>query len=305
MKWEKRGLVFAPSGQYDWMRSHAANPVAEHLQGDYFRIYFGCRDAANRTSIAFVDVELADRPRVAGLAERPVIGPGELGGFDDSGSSLGCLVSDGERQLLYYVGWNLGVTVPWRNSIGLATRSSGAADFVRFSPAPILDRSPVDPYTLSYPWVLRDEGRWRMWYGSNLRWGREHHDMDHVIKYAESADGIHWERNGVIALGLGGPEEYALCRPCVQRDGDLYRMWYCYRGAAYRLGYAESADGIRWQRRHDQVGIDVSASGWDAEMLAYPFVFRHRGSYHLLYNGNRYGQTGFGWAVAAATAAAA
>jgi hypothetical protein len=297
VKWRKLGRVFTAEGQHDWMISHAANPVAEHRGGGEYRIYFGCRDRQNRTHIGFVDVELHPEVRVLRIADEPVVAPGPLGAFDDSGTSMGWLTQVGEATYLYYLGWNLGVTVPWRNSIGLAVRARPSEPFVKHSPAPLLDRCAVDPFTLSYPCVLRDGQRWKMWYGSNLRWGRHETDMDHVIKYAESADGLHWERNGVIALDLQPPEEYALCRPCVVKEGSLYRMWYCHRGASYRIGYAESEDGVRWRRCHDQAGIDVSPSGWDAEMVAYPFVFAHRGQRNVLYNGNGYGRTGFGLAV--------
>jgi hypothetical protein len=76
-------------------------------------------------------------------------------------------------------------------------------------------------------------------------------------------------------------------------------MWYCYAvgHGGYRIGYAESDDGINWQRKDDKVGIDVSDEGWDSEMVAYPYVFEHDGEKYMLYNGNGYGETGFGYAV--------
>lgn len=43
--------------------------------------------------------------------------------------------------------------------------------------------------------------------------------------------------------------------------------------------------------------IDVSSSGWDSEMIEYPFAFHHSGALYMLYNGNGYGKTGFGLAV--------
>jgi hypothetical protein len=85
-------------------------------------------------------------------------------------------------------------------------------------------------------------------------------------------------------------------------------MWFCYRGsrgyrtdrsAAYRIGYAESDDGVVWRRDDGAAGIDLSDSGWDAEMQAYPAVYNHAGSLHLLYVGNGFGLTGFGHAIAA------
>jgi hypothetical protein len=63
------------------------------------------------------------------------------------------------------------------------------------------------------------------------------------------------------------------------------------------LGYAESPDGITWTRKDDEVGIDRSAEGWDSLMMEYPFVYEHRGRKHMLYNGNGFGETGFGHAV--------
>lgn len=297
MTWHKLGLQFVPAGNLPWMRSHAANPTPELRGGDIVRVYFSSRDEHNRAHIGWVEIELSDSPRVVRVADEPVVAPGPQGGFDDSGTSMGCLVHDGDRTLLYYLGWNLGVTVPWRNSIGLAVREGRDGPFVKYSPAPLIDRSAVDPFTLSYPFVLRDGPLWRMWYGSNLRWGSQEQDMDHVIKYAESQDGLTWVRRGEIALGLNGPEEYALCRPWVERTDGGYRMWYCHRGAAYRLGRADSTDGHVWKRQ--SAGIDVSSDGWDSEMLAYPAVIEHRGRRFLFYNGNRYGKTGFGIAVEA------
>ena len=76
-------------------------------------------------------------------------------------------------------------------------------------------------------------------------------------------------------------------------------MWYCYAigHGGYRIGYAESDDGIKWERMDDIAGLDVSPIGWDSEMVAYPYVFKHRGKKYMLYNGNGYGRTGFGLAV--------
>jgi hypothetical protein len=87
-----------------------------------------------------------------------------------------------------------------------------------------------------------------MWYGSNLKWGKEQKDMAHLIKYAESDDALHWQRNGVIALQFKNQDEYAMSRPFVLKEDDLYKMWYSYRGLSYRIGYAESRDGIDWIR---------------------------------------------------------
>jgi hypothetical protein len=64
----------------------------------------------------------------------------------------------------------------------------------------------------------------------------------------------------------------------------------------YRLAYAESADGINWTRRDNEIGIDVSPSGWDSRMQGYPAVVSCGGKTYMFYNGNDYGREGFGYA---------
>ncbi len=257
MTWRKLGRIYVPDGRLPWACSHAANPVAEPIDGDLFRIYFSSRDDKNRSSIGFVEIDITDPTKILRESVTPVLGPGDLAMFDDSGASIGCIVRVGQKRYLYYMGWRLTVTVPWQNALG---------------------------------------GKFRMWYGSNTAWGARKEDMRHLIKYAESTDGIHWTRNNTIAIDFDGLDEYAICKPCVRKDRDRCHMWFCARGKAYRIYHAESHDGITWRRTVEPV-IDVSDSGWDSEMVEYPFVFDHKSDRYMLYAGNGFGRTGFGIAV--------
>ncbi len=298
MNWRKLGHVFQPSGEFDWARSHAANPTPEHVEGNIFRIYFSARDSGNRSGIGYVVVELSDdKLKVVEVPEDPVLRPGDLGMFDDCGASIGCILPVGDKRYLYYMGWNLAVTVPWKNALGLAVSDSAHGPFQRWSRFPIVPLDETDPYTISYPWVMHEGGRYRMWYGSNLRWGSQKKDMMHVIKYAESSDAVHWEKKDRVVIDSNSPEENAICKPTVMRDANRYRMWFCSRGDKYRIQYAESNDGLTWRRLGQDKGIDVSAEGWDSEMIEYPCVFDHRDRRYLLYCGNDFGATGFGIAI--------
>jgi hypothetical protein len=294
MNWRKLGKVFQPSGELEWARSHAANPTPEHVEGDIFRIYFSARDRKNRSSIGYVVVDLGADGRVLEVPREPLLRPGDLGMFDDSGASIGSIVPVGDARYLYYMGWNLAVTVPWKNAIGLAVSESPGSPFRRVSRFPLVPLDEADPYTISYPWVMRDGGLYRMWYGSNLRWEADK-DMLHVIKYAESADGIHWEKQSRVAIDSG--EDSAVCRPCVVKDPDCYRMWFCGRGKKYRIHQAVSENAVTWTQLGRDGGIDVSPEGWDCDMIEYPCVFDHGGRRFLLYAGNGFGATGFGLAV--------
>ncbi|MHB8658454.1 MAG: glycoside hydrolase family protein [Solirubrobacteraceae bacterium] len=231
--------------------------------------------------------------------DAPILRPGPLGAFDDSGVTMSCLVSTAERDYLYFTGWTRGVTVPFYFYVGLATREADAEDFVRVSEAPILERDPIDPYLTASPWVIREGTKWRMWYVSGLGWTQVDGQPQHRyhIRYAESADGVAWCREGHVAVDLQDDSEYAISRPCVVHDGDLYRMWFSARGERYLLGYAESRDGLTWSRDDSRAALAPSGSGWDSEMTAYPCVFEQGEDTYLLYNGNGYGRSGLGYAT--------
>lgn len=298
MKWKKLGLIFCPSGEIEWMQSHAAVPIAESLGGGLFKIYFSSRDKLNRSFTGYAVIDISRPNQIVELSADPVLCPGKLGEFDDSGAMATWLTQVGNKRYLYYIGWNLGVTVPFRNSIGLAISTDGGA-FKRYSNGPIIDRSASEPHFSASCCVIPELDVWRMWYLSCTEW-RMHNDQpehNYHIKYAESQDGINWERNALVAIDYSSEQEYAISRPSVIQDIDCWRMWYSSRGKSYRMGYAESADGRQWTRLDDLVGIDVSSSGWDSEMIEYPFVFDHAGQRFMLYNGNDYGKTGFGLAI--------
>jgi hypothetical protein len=298
MSWKRLGATYVPEGNKPWAKSHAALPVPVQIGPDLFRFFCSARDADNRSHVGWADVDLTGAPSVVREASEPVLVPGDAGSFDDSGVGVGCLIEADEGVRLYYMGWNLGVRAPWRNAIGFAQARTPLDRFERFSAGPILDRSPEDPYTLSYPSVLRREPQdWWMWYGSNLAPNAVSADMKHAIKAARSRDGIHWERDGATVIGFATSDEYAIARPSVTMVGKVFLMAFACRGERYRIGAASSPDGVRWTRIDAAMGLTPSSQGWDSQMTCYPALFWHRERLWLAYNGNGYGATGFGLAV--------
>ena len=307
MRWTKKGRIFAPDGSSEWMNHHACVPIADKVDDQVLRIYFGPRDTQGRTTTTFIEVEADDPQNVLYVHDRPVLGLGRLGAFDDSGAMPSCIVNHEGRKYLYYIGWNRSVTVPYRNAVGLAVSEDGGLTFERMFEGPVVDRTREEPYFCASPWAMVDEGVWKLWYASSTGWVvvDGHPEPLYKIKYAESLDGIKWTRENITCIDYSFEGE-ANARPCVVKEDDLYRMWYCYRGScgyrtdkeqSYRLGYAESPDGTTWVRKDGEVGIERSEEGWDSVMMEYPYVYEHRGRKYLLYNGNRFGESGFGYAV--------
>jgi hypothetical protein len=308
MEWKKRGLIFTVEGR-DPERTHAQIPTGDLIDQERLKVYYSTRDSQNRSRVESVEVSAVEPGRILATDARTVLSPGGLGTFDDCGVMPSWIVTSGETKYLYYIGWNVRNTIPYHNSIGLALGHDGGADFRRYAEGPIIERTTGEPFFSSTPCVLIDGGVWRMWYLSCVKWilYNDRPEPYYHIKYAESRDGIEWNRTGRIAVDFKEKDECAISRPCVVKDGAVYRMWYSYRSLenyrtdrnnSYRIGYAESSDGEKWTRMDEAVGISVSETGWDSEMIAYPWVYRNDTTWYMLYNGNGFGRSGFGWAVA-------
>jgi hypothetical protein len=307
--WSKCGLLISAPTEQAWAHSHAALPAVETGSDGRLSIYYSPRDDRGRAHIARARLAVVPSDiapdgwlRASDHESAPVLSPGPLGAFDDSGVTMSCVAESDAGTIIYYTGWTLGVTVPFYFYAGAAIRLRGEHAFRRVSPAPILERSAEDPYLTASPWVLRDEGVWRMWYVSCTGWEMDDSPTPtprhyYHLRYAESPDGLRWRRQGKVAIDFADRDEYAISRPCVIRDEDRYRMWFAARGARYMLGYAESTDGVHWQRDDSRAGLHPSAAGWDSEMVAYPALFDHGGTRYLLYNGNGYGRSGIGYAT--------
>jgi len=302
--WKKLGKIFEVNKNYDWMYSHASCPFVFQIDNNKFRIFFSTRDRRGFSHGAWIDVDMRQPFKILAISERPIIVPDEPGYFGDAGIVPFQILKTKNKYFMYYSGWTLKKTVPFDFYIGLAISTDNFDNFKKYSNVPILDRTHEEPFLIGAPWVIFEDYIYKMWYISGDKWEIcFENNLKHYysIKYAESKDGIYWYKRGIKCIKYENEFEYAFARPMVIHEKCVYKMWYSFRAQkdidTYRIGYAESNDGINWTRKDDEVGMDVSETGWDSEMICYPFIFDHKGKRYMLYNGNGYGKTGFGLAV--------
>jgi hypothetical protein len=298
MRWHKLGRIFAVDKLHLNMQTHAAVPCVFRLNDYRYRIFFSARDEAGRSHVGWFEFDVRQPSRISSVSESPCLSPGSPGFFDDSGVMLTWIHQRPNASLFYYIGWNRAVTVPFQNALGVAVLEERES-LQKAYPGPILDRSIHDPCFVASACAMQIGDRWQMWYLSCIEWRPVGPSLRHRyhIKHAFSNDGLAWDRRGEVCIDFASPDEYALSRPSVVFDGQIFRMWYSYRGHSYRIGYAESPDGLHWTRLDHLVGIDVSSEGWDSEMIEYPCVFDCDARRYMLYNGNGYGKSGIGLAV--------
>jgi len=301
MTWKKLGLLFCPSkgGSHSKLLSHAANPLPVHIEGDIYRIFYSGRDANNRSSVGAVDIDII-KHKIMTEHKKPCFEHGPEGSFYADGVSIGnCYEVAGIKYMLF-MGWQNDTDTHWRGDMGRLVVHPDLTLSLD-SDVPLMPCDSRDPLSFSYPWVQgNDIEGFEMWYGSTLTWDTGEGEMLHVLNYATSNDGHHWCREGLaVPYELGVAQAFS--RPTCVGNLELgFDMWFSYRGTqyrTYRIGYASSSDGKEWKLELNKAGIDVSSTGWDSEMIEYPFVFDHKGERYMLYNGNGYGKTGFGLAV--------
>lgn len=301
-RWQKLGLLYRPEGQdrHPKLVSHAANPLPLILDGDVYRIFYSGRDENNRSSVGAVDIDIVRREVIEEHRD-PFFEHGAEGSFFADGVSIGCCYQVDEVQYMLFMGWQNPATGHWRGDIGrLVVRPdlTLALDDAR----PLLGSDETDPLSLSYPWVMGDAASgYQMWYGSTSTWNAGNGEMLHVINRATSLDGHHWLREGLaVPYEIGTAQAFSRPSVVAKSGQGGYAMWFSYRsggGEAYRIGYATSPDGKRWELSNEDAGITVSTNGWDSQMIEYPCIFDHKGQRLMLYNGNGYGESGFGLAV--------
>jgi hypothetical protein len=305
MIWQKLGRLFCANHNTDIMVSGGRTPIALHIKDDLYRIYFGAYDEEMRGKIYSLDIDLKQPSKITNLVTDPIIDRGNIGFYDDNGIIPSSIVNHDNQIYLYTIGFSLKNKIIFDAATGLAISHDNGKTFDKFN-GPVIDRTIYDPCFAASPCVIYDGGIFKMWYVSCDYWeeiGENKYKHYYNIKYKESKNGIDWDIHSTVAIDYENENEYAISRPAVVKDGvNEYRMWYSYREQenvkTYRIGYAESTDGVSWTRKDSLMKqFDVSAEGWDSEMICYPFVFDNKGKRYMLYNGNGYGKTGFGLAV--------
>jgi hypothetical protein len=313
MKWQKLGQIFnfkdSPFSQN--YVSHAQSPQALVLD-DRVRIYFSTRtiDKPNKflSHVQYVDYDLGLKKQI-GYSDHEVIALGKLGCFDEHGIFPLSPTPVGDEVYAYTNGISRRVSVAVETSIGFAVSSDKGKTYKRLGDGPLVSTSLNEPFLVGDPFVRVFEGKFHMFYLYGKKWSEEtgSHPSERVYKigHRTSDDGKTWATPGRGIIDDVVDENECQALPTVIKVDGLYHMYFCYRhmagfrtekGKGYKLGYAYSDDLVNWTRDDTKVGIELSESGWDSEMMCYPNIFSCNNTIYILYNGNGFGADGFGLA---------
>jgi len=313
LKWKKLGNIFDPADHdtAPWMHEYAQLPFPLEIDGNILRVYFATRpqkgnDLQYISRSGYVDLNKNNVNQILNISKEPILDLGGTGTFDEFGCMTSSFIRYRGEIFAYYTGWTRMQSVPYSMAIGMAKSEDGGTMFKKISEGPILGITYMEPYLLSGPIVKRINRKWHMWYLTGTKWVLYDRKFEPVYKiaHATSRNGIDWNRDGRSVIPSIYEDECQVSFALFHFQ-DIWNVIFAYRRPvdfreniinSYRLGYAWSTDLVNWQRDDSLSDLDVSQSGWDSEMLAYPQVCELNGRVLLFYCGNNFGFNGFGCA---------
>ena len=274
-------------------------PVPFLTSSNVLRLFLTFCDKDNVGRIGFVDLNPRNPSEIIGISSTPALDIGIDGAFDDSGVLPSALLSEEGRLYMFYSAYQRQVKVPYTILSGIAVSENDGETFTRLSNVPLLERTEAEMFQRSAIEIMKADSGYRIWYTSGTGW------CDNGIKVVPrydlktifSKNLLRWNGEPCLSLALKD-DEYGLTMPQVFFEHDTYKMYYSIRSVSkgYRLGYAESKDGISFSRKDEEMEIDVSPEGFDSEMICFGKTFTFEGRTFLFYSGNHYGMGGIGYA---------
>ena len=179
---------------------------------------------------------------------------------------------------------------PGWSKIGYATSKDGVT-FTRVRKTPVMVPTlPWEKTSIMNPYVRWDAARgvWRMWYA-----GGEQYEPN-VLGYAESKDGLAWEKRSEPILVHGDPlawdrDRIGACEVHPLPDGTWVMFYIGYSDIhTARIGCAFSKDGVTgWRRSAANPIVQPEVGKWNSSACYKPSVVRDaaHNRWMLYYNG--------------------
>jgi len=300
MEWIKKGNIFN--------ECHAQVPVVDTNHDGFWRIYYSKRENRGPSLPYFIDVEAGNPKNILRKPIGPLLSVGEKGLFDWAGIMPTEIIQVNDQKYLYYIGWSNRIDVPYHNNLGLAISSDQGQTWTKFSDGPIFSTSYKEPGYIGTISIIKQSAE--LYYGYYLscrKWKEYQGRMEptYDIKIATSENLIDWLPLNKTAVGLEN-EEGGISKASILKIDSKFYLWYAIRNTtdyrenianSYRIKCAESSDLIHWNRTKE-LGLDIDPlSHWENTMVEYPHVFEFENQIYMLYNGNGFGETGFGYAI--------
>jgi predicted GH43/DUF377 family glycosyl hydrolase len=305
-RWEKHpeNPIYGPGKSGAWDQWTNGVAVVRNPDAKTYKMFYAGRNGAG---IGFAEATI-DNPLVwKEHPTSPVLKPRTDNWEGNSLNQPRVVKLTDQHWRMYYTGWGFkGAENSSSWAFGLAESFDAGLTWTRYDDGPLMNRgSPgeADDGGVFVPEVRRIGDKWMMWYTA-MKVNPPKQSIH--ICLATSDDGVHWTKyahNPVLTDDFdSGPVRNVTSRCYVRHQDGVFQMWYSHARPAYRIRYAESLDGIRWERSPIELALDVGPAGaWDDQMVEYPEVDLVDGQWRMWFCGNGYGKVGFAQGVVETT----
>ena len=295
----KKGLIFKIKN-VKWINSYAWVPTAYKIENSSKAIiFFAARNLSNESDIGYFIYDL-DKMKIIKIAKKPILTRGKLGNFDDSAVIPSHVIKIKRKFYLYYVGWTQGKKVPFFSCLGLAIANKLTGPYKKVSNAPIIGRSKHDPLFVATCFVQKIKKGYNMYYTSNILWKIQNRipRPRYLIKKCYSKDGINWKIKNDKAIKFENNTEVAITRPWILRLKDKFVMFFSLKKNNYSIKTSVSSNGEKWKREEIFSFKKDEKINFDDKAQEYASFIKYKKKLFMFYNGNKYGKSGIGLAVA-------
>ena len=273
IKYYNNPVLSTSVGKFD---STALRGNSVICDGGLYKMWYGGYDG-NPNKIGYA-TSIDGRNWTKQNSGNPVLTWGSSGAWDDSGLYMLYVMKDGSTYKMWYTGQHTAY------KIGYATSSDGIA-WTKYASNPVFagDGSGFDSSWVAGASVLKDGSTYKMWYFGNNGGGAG----SDRIGYAWSSDGTTWSRraNAVLSTSSGKFDSSSQSHPHVLKINQKYYMYYTgYDGSNYRIGVAESWDGINWTKMNSGNAV-LTLGVWDSSVLIEHSAVRLAYQYYIYYAG--------------------
>jgi predicted GH43/DUF377 family glycosyl hydrolase len=296
-RWRKSpgNPVYGPnkSGSWDsWTNGVSIVPFDDDRR---YRMYYSGREGEG---IGFAEAEAADPVTWTEHPASPVLLPRADNWEGNRINQPRVTKLTESHWRMFYTGWGYeGPGTKW--ALGAADSFDGGTTWKRLQDGPVLARGGALSYDgggACVPMVLRVGERWMMWYTAATVSPAGNQNIHLCL--ATSRDCLNWEKhdgNPVLTDDFSdGAPRSVTSRCAVRHDNGIFRMWYSFAKPHYRICYAESLDGIEWERSPVAPVLGPSAApAWDDTMVEYPEVQVVAGTFRMWFCGNGFGSVGY------------
>jgi hypothetical protein len=274
----KKGLIYNGC--------HCQLPTIDETE-KFLNIYVGDRNEKNKSFIRQIKLDKNNLNKILDISEN--IFEISLQEFDSDGQMPSEIVKHNNNKFLFYTGWHINGS-KYHHSICMAKMENNK--WIKHN-KPIIEPNEKNNFLNSSPKIIKNNNYFMMYFISGEDAGDwTCYGPQYKIWIAFSNDCINWTKE---KINFPRKELEIFSRPFVfQREG-LFHMLYTWmilgKIKNYKIGYANSEDGLNWIRVNNNI-LEQPSYEWDNESVAFPYIWRN----YVFYSGNKFGKSGFGYA---------